>query len=526
MNMDSPEVAFRGIVKGITHFAGGTLEKSEVSVPAISTAASIVSRQPAEPTKPRSFLSAAGSPSDIQKDATSESDATASQSHTDSIRDQAAENGKLLSQDPETVPTETAEADADSPTQLFPLSSITEETASQEREANRSTGNRGFSSESAAAGPCLLEDDAALDIAIDAVLLAAEEEGRDPPSVPTFEAMDALIPKSPGLPLAPEIFSEGAAAESTKPAVANLQAASNTVVDSRHITSPPALPTVPETEVLTEPTLPPLTESKPADKDGGAVQSAEEALAGLSLAGIPPTQPLLNPGTGSDQMQARGIYDAPASLPEKSTGTDAEEKASSEEEQPPPAQMAAPKGAALSGEVHASKLHSQSAREPLQIGSSEAVQSTEEGQPSAPQLLISSPGCHSLPQGQPDLSLQDNCVGASKQADTEPEPESSSPQAQDEMDSQLCDGSQADSEGESSDEESYAVRPKLPAPGVFTSRLLDDYAAICTPVRGLPASQSRQQDQAVEAIERSPQKVVRPLALPSDELGASISSDG
>ena len=52
---------------------------------------------------------------------------------------------------------------------------------------------------------------------------------------------------------------------------------------------------------------------------------------------------------------------------------------------------------------------------------------------------------------------------------------------------------EAKEEDESSDEESYAVKPKLPAPQGFDPRLLRDYAAIITPVRSLKQGPGRRQ---------------------------------
>ena len=81
-----------------------------------------------------------------------------------------------------------------------------------------------------------------------------------------------------------------------------------------------------------------------------------------------------------------------------------------------------------------------------------------------------------------------------------------------------------ESEAESSDEESYAVRPKLQAPGVFTSQLLAEYAAICTPVRSLPTRQSGQQATVAEHSPAEPSaETSRILQIPSmDELGSSL----
>ena len=461
---------------------GAALEKKDPAS-VVSKAADIVSRS----TESHSSSLAAAGPSDTQAENAFKSSAAGQL-----MMEQAAEerNGSENAVT-DVLPIETADGDAESPTHVFPLSSIAEETASQEREASRSTGKKKFPSESAAAGPSLLEDDDALDSALDAVLLAAKEEGKDQPDVPTFEAMRDLIPKPATLPLCPE----GSGEEAT--AVANPAVRSKAEAESRHVSSPPALPTVPETEALTEPALPLSTGSKPADEDGSAIQSADEAIAGLSLAGIAPTKPLIDPETAADpeashQLQAQMVHPEPTEPAKKGEASGEEEVKladistkvviGTEEEHLPAAEVQAHNSAAQCGGVNDKELEPQSPDEPFQAAIFDSA---------AP-----------------------SCAGrSSEQNSTGSEPSSPQVERKDVSSIQPCEKSQADGEAESSDEESYAVRPKVQDPGVFTSRLLAEYAAICTPVRSLPARQNGLQSSAAENLEESPKKVVKPLAL-------------
>ena len=488
------------------------MEKRELAS-GVSTAADTAGRHAAESNIPKS---AAASPPNIQLESGSRSCAAG---HLIVAQAAGGIDG-AGSAELEVPPTETADGDADSPTHVFPLASIAEETASPEREASRSTGQK--QSDCAAASPSLLADDAALDVAIDAVLLAAKEEGKDPPDVPTFEAMEPLLPEPTALPLHREGSSEEAAAV-VKPAVG-----SNAEAGSRYVAVPPALPAVPETGVLAEPALPLLTDSKPADEDYSAVQSAEKALAGLSLAGIAPTKPFIDPATAADsdtaadpeanhQLQAQQVNPAPAKTSEKRDASSEEEikpadigtkaVAGLEEEHLPTAEVNALSSAAQFDRVGDSELHSQSPDEPLQAGIAEDLQPLEEVLP------LDNPGQDGSLEKNFASTLRSRSARSSEQHSDEPEPGSPQSKRENVLGPQQCDNSQAEGEAESSDEESYTVRPKVQAPGVFTSRLLAEYAAICTPVRSLPARQNGLQSSPAEDADDSPKKVVKPLAL-------------
>ena len=500
-------------------------------VSVVSKAADMLVRQAAEATRPRSPTSTAASPPDSHQGEDFHT-GTASKGRTDLELLQATEReSKAESPEAEVLPPETA--DAESPKEVFPLSSIAEETASQEREVGRSTGQKHFPKNSPAASAPLMEDDTALDGAIDAALLAAaKEEAKNERPIPTFEAMEASIPEPASLPLASALSGNESAGGSSLPAAANLPANSATEAVEGQVKDSPALPTVPETEILTEPSL--VTDSKPAAQDRSAVQSAEEALAGLSLAGIAPTEALINPAEMTDQPVAlaatpavndQGASFAPPSLPVIKEDSQAEPAViSSDQEDAPEEEFASSEDASIASAckkaVSSPELQSETPHEPVQTDKAEHDQSVAEH--------THTPNDSSNIQDRGD-SVAQGTVSVSSKQDTQMlrSPETQSTPA---TMAERSDEDQADSEAESSDEESYAVRPKLQAPGTFTSRLLAEYAAICTPVRGLPARQDGQQNTVEEDpdSEVSPKKAVKPLGpLPElDDLPMEVSTVG